>query len=96
MRSIAYRCNRLVNRKTAIVVKMTPYVGISLEREAGESVQYPFLVILLGSVVLRQRVLRYVDRKTIPIFFKLTTCKSLNSLDLTSRALYIIGKFIST
>ena len=38
---------------------MTPYVGIREEREAGELVQYLFLAILLGSVVLRQRVLRY-------------------------------------
>ena len=31
MRSIAYRRNRLVNRKTAIVVKMTLRVGIKIE-----------------------------------------------------------------
>jgi hypothetical protein len=31
MRSIAYRRNRLVNRKTAIVVKMTLHVGIKIE-----------------------------------------------------------------
>jgi hypothetical protein len=31
MRSIAYRRIRLVNRKTSIVAKMTPHVGISSE-----------------------------------------------------------------
>ena len=58
MGSIAYRRICLVNRKTAIVAKMTLHVGISSKQEAGEYVGYPFLVILLGSVVLRQRVLR--------------------------------------
>jgi hypothetical protein len=58
MQSIAYRQIFLVSRKTDIVAKMTLHVGISLKREAGEYVGYPFLVILLGSVVLRQRVLR--------------------------------------
>ncbi len=58
MRSIAYCWIRLVNRKTAIVAKMTPLVGINSKGEAGEYVQYPFLVILLGCVVLRLRVLR--------------------------------------
>jgi len=59
MRSIAYRRIRLVNKKTAIVAKMTPHVGINSKREAGEYVRYPFLVILLGCVFLRLRVLRY-------------------------------------
>jgi hypothetical protein len=59
MRSIAYCRIHLVNRKTAIVAKMTPCVGINSKREVGEYVQYPFLVILLGCVVLRLRVLRY-------------------------------------
>ncbi len=58
MQSIAYRRICLVNRKTAIVVKMTPPVGIETKREAGEYVQYPFLVILVGCVILRLRVLR--------------------------------------
>jgi hypothetical protein len=58
MRSIPYLRIRLVNRKTAIVANMTLNVGISSKREVGEYVRYPFLVILLGSVVLRQRVLQ--------------------------------------
>ena len=57
-RSNAYRRNRLVNRKTAIVAKMTRHVRIGSKWEAGEYAGYPFLVILLGSIVLRQRVLR--------------------------------------
>jgi len=60
MRSIAYRRIRLINKKTAIVAKMTPHVGINSKWEAGEYVRYPFLVILLGCVVLRLRVLRYI------------------------------------
>ena len=58
MRSIAYRRIRLVNKKTAIVAKMTPHIGINSKREAGEYVRYPFLVILLGCVTVRLRVLR--------------------------------------
>ncbi len=58
MRSITYCRICLVNWKTAIVATMTRHVGISSKREAGEYVQYPFLVILLGSIVLRQCVLR--------------------------------------
>jgi hypothetical protein len=38
MRSIAYCQICLVNRKTAIVAKITPHVGINLKREAGEYV----------------------------------------------------------
>ena len=59
MRSIAYRRIRLVNKKTAIVANMTLHVGINSKQEAGEYVRYPFLVILLGCVFVRQRVLRY-------------------------------------
>ena len=57
MRSIAYCRICLVNRKTANVAKMTLYVGTSSKQEAGEYVGYPFLVILLGYVVLGLRVL---------------------------------------
>ena len=60
MRSIAYRRIHLVNKKTAIVAKMTPHVGINSKREAGEYVRYPFLVILLGCVTVRLRVLHTV------------------------------------
>jgi len=75
MRSIAYRRIRLVNKKTAIVAKMTPHIGIKTKREAGEYVRYPFLVILLGCVILRLRVLRYL------FFFNLlpTTLPGLSS-----------------
>jgi hypothetical protein len=59
MQSITYCRIRLVNRKMAIVSKMTLHVGIRAEWEVGEYVQYPFLVILLCSVILMQRVLRY-------------------------------------
>ncbi len=58
MRSIAYRRIRHVNKKTAIVAKMTPHVGIKSKREAREYVRYPFLVILLGCVTVTLRVLR--------------------------------------
>jgi len=58
MRSIAYRRIRPVNKKTAIVANMTLQVGINSKQEAGEYVRYPFLVILLGCVFVRQRVLR--------------------------------------
>jgi hypothetical protein len=58
MRSIAYHRICLVNRKTVIVAKMTPHLGINSKREAGEYVRYPFLVILLGCIVLRLCVLR--------------------------------------
>ncbi len=57
MRSIAYRRICLVNRKTAIAAKMTLHVRIRLKQEAGDYVQYPFLVSLLGCVVLRLCVL---------------------------------------
>jgi hypothetical protein len=53
MQSIAYHRICLVNRKTAIITKMTLNIGISSKLEAGEYVGYPFLVILLSSVVLR-------------------------------------------
>jgi hypothetical protein len=42
-----------------MLFKRLTCVGIRQEREAGESVQYLFLVILLGCVVLRLRILRY-------------------------------------
>ena len=61
MRSIAYHRIHLVNRKTAIVAKMTLHVGIRSKRETGEYVGYPFLVIVLGSVILRQHVLWQVN-----------------------------------
>jgi hypothetical protein len=58
MRSIAYRRICLVNRKTAIVAKMTPHVGISSE------LIKPFVRSLscdpLGRVTIRPRVIRYV------------------------------------
>ena len=41
-----------------MLFKRLTCVGISQEREVGELVQYLFLAILLGCVVLRQRVLR--------------------------------------
>ena len=43
--------------RISIVAKMTPNVGINSKREAGEYVRYPFLVILLGCVTVRLRVL---------------------------------------
>jgi len=46
--SIAYCRIRLVNKKTTIVAKMTPHIGINSKWEAREYVGYPFLVILLG------------------------------------------------
>ena len=58
MRSIAYRRICLVNRKTAIVAKMTPHVGISSE------LIKPFVRRLglscdpLGRVTIRPRVIR--------------------------------------
>ena len=58
MRSIAYHQICLVNRKTAIVAKMTPHVGISSE------LIKPFVRSLscdpLGRVTIRPRVIRYV------------------------------------
>jgi len=41
-----------------MLFKQLTCVGIREEREAGESVQYLFLVILLGSVTIRLRVQR--------------------------------------
>ena len=61
MRSIAHCWIRLVNRKTAIVAKMTLHVGIKSKREVGDYVRYTFLVILLGCIILRLRVLRYIS-----------------------------------
>jgi hypothetical protein len=58
MRSMAYCRICLVNKKTAIVAKTTPHVGINSKQEAGEYVRYPFLVVLLGCIVLRLRVPR--------------------------------------
>ncbi len=55
----AQRWTALENRKTNMLFKQLTCVGIRQEREAGESVQYPFLVILLGCVILRLRVLPY-------------------------------------
>jgi hypothetical protein len=42
-----------------MLFKQLTCVGISKEWEAGESVQCPFLVILLGCVILRLSILRY-------------------------------------
>jgi len=58
-RSITYRQNHLVNRKTAIVVKMTLHIEIRSKWEEGEYVQYPYLVILFGRVFLWPCVRRY-------------------------------------
>ena len=46
-----------------MLFKQITCVGIRKEREAGELVQYLFLVILLGCVTLRLRVLRYSTKK---------------------------------
>jgi len=68
MRSIAYCRIRLVNKKTAGIANITPHVGINSKQEAGEYVRYPFLVILLGCVVLRLRVLRYPKTKHLELY----------------------------
>jgi hypothetical protein len=47
-----------------MLFKQLTCVGISQEREAGELVQYLFLVILLGCVTLRLRVLGTQLKKT--------------------------------
>ena len=56
MQSISYCWIRLVNRKTAIVAKMNPHIGINLKWEAGEYVLYPFLVILLTFPLMHSSV----------------------------------------
>ncbi len=56
--SIAYRRNHLVNRKTAIVVKMTLHLGIREKWEVQRMYDPHFLAKGLKPVRLRPRVLR--------------------------------------
>jgi hypothetical protein len=57
MRSIAYRQICLVNRKTAIVAKMTPHVGISCELRKPFVHRWAFLRSTLGCVTIRPCVM---------------------------------------
>ncbi len=70
MRSIAYRRIRLVNRKTAIIARMTPHVGISCELIKPCVRRLGLFCDLKGCVTLWLRVLRYSTLLTSYFFRK--------------------------